>query len=92
VEERQRQYFLPYAAGIPGEVLVIHIPYLTLVYGVATPNFPPTVLGLERGVKYRAFYWEPSLGIEIDPGHIAIPNSGRLLKRDDFGGGEATVD
>ena len=65
---------LPYAAGIPGEVRFIYVPTL----GVDAPA-PPTVLGLEPGVRYHAFWWEPSTGTRIDLGAVARPLSGPVL-------------
>src|SRR5207248_173409 len=34
----------------------------------------PTVLGLESGVRYHAYYWEPSLGIRLDLGAVERPH------------------
>src|SRR5262249_9018205 len=48
---------LPYAAGIPRKLRIVY-----------TSGFfsPPTILNLERGVRYQAYYWEPRLGIKFD--------------------------
>jgi len=49
----KENYERPYAAGIPGEVRLVFIP----------PAWdPPKVRGLEPGVAYRAFYFDPAVG------------------------------
>ena len=55
------QHMLPYAAGIPGEVRIIYIPY-----GVSAPQ----VKKLEPDVTYRAFYFRPLTGTEFDLGTV----------------------
>jgi hypothetical protein len=65
---------LPYAAGVPREVRVIYMPYFGLV-----PRRPPTVLGLESGVRYHAYLWDPSMGIQFDLGIVERPTPGALL-------------
>jgi len=60
------QHMLPYAAGVPGEVRVIYIPY-----GVPTPQ----VRNLESDVTYEAFYFNPLNGTEHDLGTVE-PTSG----------------
>jgi len=55
------QHMLPYAAGIPGEVRLIYIPY-----GVSAPQ----VKNLEADVAYRAFYFKPLDGTEYDLGTV----------------------
>jgi hypothetical protein len=72
-------FYLPYAAGIPGEVRVIYMPY----FGIF-PFTPPTVLGLEPGVRYHAYYWEPSLGIKIDLGTVQRSAPGATIREDKF--------
>lgn len=47
---------LPYAAGITRKLRSIYLPYFGYRAG---PD--PTMLHLESGVDYRAYYWEPSL-------------------------------
>lgn len=47
---------LPYAAGIPGEARVIYVP------GHYYDWTAPTVKGLEPGVPYHAFLYDPALG------------------------------
>ena len=66
--------FAPYAAGIPGKTRVIYIPCLSLFC-----HAPPTVLGLEQGVTYHAYYWEPSLGVKFDLGSIERPAPGEEM-------------
>jgi hypothetical protein len=62
---RHGNFRLPYAAGIPGEFRIVYLPY----FGLKT--YPaPTVNGLEPGVKYHAYYWEPALGIKVDLGVV----------------------
>jgi len=70
-------YLEPYAAGIPGKLRVIYIPYFS-----PYTRQMPTVLGLEPGVRYHAYYWEPSLGIRIDLGMIERPKPGRVIFAD----------
>jgi len=60
-------YVLPYAAGIPGQVRIIFIPVVRL---------RPTVTHLESGVRYRAFYFDPSIGREYDLGVIQADEGG----------------
>ena len=62
--------FAPYAAGIPGKVRFIYVPCFSLFC-----HTPPTVLGLEPGVRYHAYYWEPTLGVKFDLGAIERPIS-----------------
>lgn len=59
-------YRRPYAAGIPGEVRMIFMPN----------HNPPTLKGLERGRAYRAFYWNPSDGTELDLGRVEGDEAG----------------
>jgi hypothetical protein len=75
-------FFLPYAAGIPSEVRFIYVP----CFGLNCSN-PPTVLGLESGVRYHTYYWEPSLGIRIDLGAVERPPPGDLIFGDNFQNG-----
>jgi len=71
--------FLPYAAGIPGKVRFIYDPCFALAC-----RTPPTVLGLETGVRYHAYFWEPSLGIKIDLGAVERPEPGAVIHEDRF--------
>jgi hypothetical protein len=72
-------FFLPYAAGIAGKVRVIYLPCFGLFC-----RTPPTVLGLEPGVRYHAYYWEPTLGVKFDLGAIERPSPGAVLLEDNF--------
>jgi hypothetical protein len=78
-KNRNGTFRQPYAAGIPGEVRVIYMPY----FGLFSPS-PPTVLGLEPGVKYCAYYWDPSIGVKIDLGTVQRPEPGPVLFWDSF--------
>jgi hypothetical protein len=54
-------YELPYCAGIPGELRIIFM----------VQQMPlPTVRGLESGVRYAAFWWNPSTGEETELGEV----------------------
>jgi hypothetical protein len=70
--ERGGNWRLPYAAGIPGEVRVIYLPY----FGYANPAGPLSVLALEPGSRYRASYWKPSLGVRVDLGIVETDAEG----------------
>ena len=76
-KKRHGTFRYPYAAGIPGETRVIYAPYFGLI-----PHDPPTVLNLEPGVPYRAYLWDPSLGVKIDLGAVRRPESGRVIFQD----------
>lgn len=84
---RKGNFRLPYAAGIPGEVRFIYIPCSGLNCRSATP----TVLGLEAGVRYQAYYWEPSLGIKIDLGAVERPSPGAVVGEEKFEDGKAAA-
>lgn len=75
-------FHLPYAAGIPGEVRFIYIPH----FPFAPDHPPPTVLDLEPGVRYQAYFWEPALGIRIDMGAVQQPAMAETLFEDRFAG------
>ena len=60
-------YLLPYAAGIPGEVRVIFLPFFT-------PN--AAVKQMESDVRYRAFLFNPVNGGEQDLGIITADQAG----------------
>jgi hypothetical protein len=57
-----QDYQLPYAAGIPGALRIIFMPSLWE---------PPTIKGLESGVSYRAFFFDPRNGQEHPLGEVA---------------------
>lgn len=75
-------HLLPYAAGIPRQLRIVYVPYFGLLNFTLTQ--PPTVLGLEDGVRYHAYYWEPSLGIKFDLGSVEKPLPGKLIREDKF--------
>jgi hypothetical protein len=72
-------FFLPYAAGVPGKFRVVYDPCFSLFCSA-----PPTILGLEPGVRYHAYYWEPTLGVKFDLGAIERPDPGAVLFNDKF--------
>lgn len=78
-KRKEGEFRLPYAAGIPGEVRFVYLPY----YGLVPPD-PPTILRLEPGVRYRAYYWEPSIGIKVDLGAVERPLPGAPILKDGF--------
>jgi hypothetical protein len=80
-DNKNGDFYLPYAAGIPGKVRLIYIPYFTMY---SHWNGPPTILGLEPGVRYHSYYWEPSLGIKIDLGGVERPSPGKKVFEDTF--------
>jgi hypothetical protein len=76
-QQRPGTFRAPYAAGIPNEMRVIYTPYM----GVFQPG-APTVLNLEPNIEYRAYYWEPTLGIKIDLGKVVRSEPGTVLFKD----------
>jgi hypothetical protein len=82
-KKRNGNYFLPYAAGIPGKVRFVYDPCFGLVCSLSTAT-APTILGLESGVRYRAYYWDPTLGVQIDLGNIERPVSGSVFRTSKF--------
>ncbi|MBI2914474.1 MAG: DUF4038 domain-containing protein [Firmicutes bacterium] len=62
----EENYVRPYAAGIPGEVRLLFIP------GFAGLS---AVKGIEPGVNYKAFYFDPKNGREYPLGDVT-PDSG----------------
>jgi hypothetical protein len=83
---REGNFRLPYAAGIPGEVRFIYMPYSGIF-----PPAPPTVLGLEPGVRYGAYFWDPALGIKIDLGTVERPSPAAVIREDKFEAGKASA-
>jgi hypothetical protein len=61
-------FALPYAAGIPGEVRVIFLPLGADL---------SAVVGLEAGVEYRAHYFSPQDGAEVEVGTASADSDGR---------------
>ncbi|HEY3415840.1 MAG TPA: DUF4038 domain-containing protein [Armatimonadota bacterium] len=62
----EENYFGAYAAGVPGKVRVIFYPPGHWTTG--------TVKGVEPGVPYRAFLFNPATGKEIDQGPV-VPDA-----------------
>ncbi len=62
----KKEYFAPYAAGIPGEVRIIYLPLFIWSKVV--------MKGIEPGVAYRAFLFNPVNGQEYELGKVT-PNS-----------------
>ena len=79
-QAKNGNFRLPYAAGIPDEVRFIYIP-TRLSF---PPSPAPTVLGLEPGIRYHAFLWEPTTGTRIDLGTVERPAPGAMLFVDGF--------
>jgi len=59
-------FVTPYAAGIPGELIIVFMPDAT----------PPVVRGLSCGESYKATYIAPSDGSECDLGVITADGDG----------------
>lgn len=83
---RQGTFHRPYASGIRGQIRLIYTPAFGLI-----AQHPPTVLGLEKGVRYEAYYWEPILGIKFDLGTVELPNPGPIKLREDFAKDDSPV-
>lgn len=60
------EYWRPYAGGIPGELRIVFMPNQN----------PVVVKHLEAGVKYRAFYFDPSHGSELALGEVVGDEKG----------------
>ena len=63
--------FVPRAAGIPGSVRIVYIPTPSYAMGHLS-----AVVGIEPSVSYRAFFYDPRSGAELDLGAVHA-NSGR---------------
>lgn len=81
-KRRKGNFRLPYAAGVPGKVRFVYLPYFDLI-----APLPPTIFNLEAGVVYRAYYWETSLGMKIDLGRVARPPAGAAIFKADIAAG-----
>ncbi|QGZ94936.1 DUF5060 domain-containing protein [Terricaulis silvestris] len=86
-QTRDADFRLPYAAGIPGTLRIIYIPS-TGFPGVGSP----TVLKLEPGIVYRAYYWEPTLGVKVDLGKVEAGKAGEVVHTDTFEAGSVNWD
>jgi hypothetical protein len=61
-------YFRPYAAGVPGKVRIIFL-----------PSYPPPTLAvkaIEPNSNYRAFYFNPTNGEEVELGEVKSDSNG----------------
>jgi hypothetical protein len=70
---------LPYAGGIPGEVRIVFVP------GEANRRLrrgQVSILGLEPGLVYRGFYYDPKLGDEVDLGAVSGDGAGHYVPPD----------
>jgi hypothetical protein len=83
--KRRGNLFLPYAAGIPGKLRVVYDPCFALFCHTA-----PTILKLESGIQYHAYYWEPMLGIKFDLGTVKRPAPGTVLLDEKFENAESS--
>ncbi|MCD6396972.1 MAG: DUF4038 domain-containing protein [Spirochaetaceae bacterium] len=66
-EDYKKRNYYPYAAGIPGQVRIIYIPFF---YN----NFK--IKKIEKNVKYRAFLFNPVNGEKIDKGMVKPDKKG----------------
>jgi hypothetical protein len=64
-------YYGPYAARIPGQCHIIYMP---------RPWWTPTVKGLDRRARYRAYYFDPASGEEYDYGTFKPDKDGKWSK------------
>lgn len=63
-------YYLPYAAGVPGQVRLVYIPARIYQWS------GPLLKELEQDIVYRAFYFDPIKGGEYDIGAVAVAADG----------------
>lgn len=76
--DRRGTFRQPYAAGIPGRLRIVYVPRVAVEDAfIATQR--PTVLGLEVGVRYRACFWDPILGITFDLGIVERPSPADVI-------------
>jgi len=83
-KSREGNARLPYAAGIAGEARFVYVPPQDGLY--TFDPYPVTVLGLEPHVRYHAFWWDPTLGIQFDLGTVERPPPGVVLFEGTFHG------
>jgi hypothetical protein len=62
-----KSYTAPYAAGIPGELRILFCPPMWE---------PPTVKGIEKESRYRAFFYNPATGKEYPIAEVKPDESG----------------
>ena len=67
--DRRGNWRLPYAAGIPGRIRFIYLPYFGFG-GNNDPTFRSPQASRPPGIRYHAYYWQPALGIKIDLGVV----------------------
>lgn len=86
--KRKGNFLRPYAAGIPGVVRFVYTPRVGVIdvmnQSVNQLSTSPTVLQLEPGVRYHAYYWDPSLGVKVDLGAVERPSLGKVIRSDDM--------
>lgn len=63
----KEDYIRPYAAGIPGEVRVVFIPHIWDAI---------KIVGIESGVSYQAYFFNPSTANEYRLGRIVPDPTG----------------
>jgi Protein of unknown function (DUF4038)/Domain of unknown function (DUF5060) len=63
--EEKGNYLLPYASGIPGEIRFVYVPPGSFL--------GPLVSGLEKGMEYRASYYDPMTGEQYKLGTLSRP-------------------
>ena len=71
----KRDYLLPYAAAIPGELLIMYMPSMTRAEPGSLHQFSmPKIKNLTAGVSYEALWFNPATGKEYPIGK-AVPDS-----------------
>jgi hypothetical protein len=65
-------YFQPYAAGIPSQVRMVYFPWPLAPWVKPIPQ----IRGLEQGVIYNAFYYDPANGLEYPVGQAMGDDDG----------------
>jgi hypothetical protein len=63
-------YYLPYTAGVPGEVRLVYIPARIYQWS------GPLQKNLEPAAVYHAFYFDPITGAEYDLGSVTADDDG----------------
>lgn len=70
-QARRGNFRRPYAAGVPGVVRIVYLPNFGIIQ-----RSPPTVLGLEPGIRYHGYLWECASGTRVDLGVVESAASG----------------